>query len=230
MENEKYIIKKIQKLLNLANGRNASEGEVKTAMQMAQRLMTKYKISIANIGDEKAKNCEIRHEEFFSRKGGLNPADTCIINILLRFYRVRVLITHDFGKRGMMLVGTPEDIEIAKYVHSYLRKTFFDCWNNYKKENFRAERSSYYRGLSYGIIEKLDEAESQAKAEETETACQNYEIVLVNTKEAINNYINEIFGSRVKNERSRRVSSDSTSYHAGFTKGKTITINQAIKA
>ncbi len=228
MDIEKSILKRIQKLLALAKDKGASPAEAESAMAMAQRLMTKYKIEMANISDDSTKS-GIRHEEFFSRKGALNPADNCIINILLRFYRVRVLITHEFGNRGMMLVGTPEDIEIAKYVHGYLRTVFFDCWNTYKKVNPRADRNSYYRGLSYGIIEKLEEAEAQAKSEESETACKNYEIVLVNTKEAINNYINEIFGSRVKNERSRRISSDSSSYHAGFAKGTTVSINQAIK-
>lgn len=229
MDNEKYIIKKIQKLLNLAKGKNATEGEVKNAMEMAQRLMTKYKISIANLGDSAEKpDMAIKHEEFFSRKGGLNPADTCIINILLRFYRVRVLTTNNFGSKGMMLVGTPEDIEIAKYVHGYLRRTFFECWNNYKKENPRGDRASYYRGLSYGIIDRLEEAEKQAKAEESENACKNYEIVLANTTEAINSYVNETFGKYLKSERHRRTTSDGASYHAGFAKGKTIAINKAI--
>lgn len=229
MDNEKYIIKKIQKLLNLSNCKTASEGEVKNAMQMAQRLMTKYKISIANIEDETGKSkMDIKHETFFERKGSLNPADNCIMNILLRHYRVRVLTSYNWGKKGIMLVGTPEDIEIAKYVHGYLRKTFFDCWNNYKKENYKANKSSYYRGLSYGIIDKLEEAEKEAKAEESETACKNYEIVLVNTKQAINNYITNTFGKAVTSERHRRVRSDSTSYHAGFSKGRTISINKAI--
>lgn len=229
MDNEKHIIKRIQKLLNLAKGKNASEGEVKNAMEMAQRLMTKYKISMANLGDpEEKSNMGIRHEEFFSRKGMLNPADTCIINILLRFYRVRVLTTNNFGSKGMMLVGTPEDIEIAKYIHGYLRQTFFDCWNAYKKENINADKASYYRGLSYGIIERLTEAEKQAKAEESESACKNYEIVLVNTKEAIDSYVNNTFGRYLKSERRRTVRSDGDSYRAGFAKGKTIAINKAI--
>lgn len=229
MENEKHIIKRIQKLLNLAKGKNASEGEVKNAMEMAQRLMTKYKISIANLGDSDGNSdIGIIHEEFFSRKGMLNPADTCIINILLRFYRVRVLTTNSFGSKGMMLVGTPEDIEIAKYVHGYLRKTFFDCWNNYKKENRNADKTSYYRGLSYGIIERLEEAERQAKAEESESACKNYEIVLINTKEAINHYVNETFGKYLKSERRRITRSDGDSYRAGFAKGRTIAISKAI--
>ena len=229
MDIEKSILKRIQKLLTLAKDKGATQAEAENAMAMAQHLMTKYKIEMANISDDSPKS-GIRHEEFFSRKGALNPADNCIINILLRFYRVRVLITHDFGNRGMMLVGTPEDIEIAKYVHGYLRTVFFNCWNSYKKVNPRADRASYYRGLSYGIIEKLEEAEKRAKSEESETACKNYEIVLVKTKESINNYINEVWGKRVKNERSRRALSDSTSYHAGFTKGTTISIKQAIKS
>ena len=33
----------------------------------------------------------------------------------------------------MVVIGTPENIEIAKYVHGYLRKVFFKCWNEFKR-------------------------------------------------------------------------------------------------
>ena len=44
------IIKRIKKLLTLANNSGATEAEAKNAMAMAQRLMTKYNISMANVG------------------------------------------------------------------------------------------------------------------------------------------------------------------------------------
>ena len=122
------IIKRIKKLLTLANNSGATEAEAKNAMAMAQRLMTRYNISVANVGDEKPKQ-NIRHEEYFTRKGGLNPADKEITVILKRFYKVKILFN---GGRGLVMVGTPEDIEIAKYVHGYLRGVFFKCWNDYK--------------------------------------------------------------------------------------------------
>ena len=230
MDKEKHIIKRIQKLLNLARGKNASEGEVKNAMEMAQRLMIKYKISVANLDEtsDVKQGIGIQHEEFFSCKGSLNPADISILQLLIKFYRVRVIqFSRCWGGKGLTLVGTPEDIEIAKYVHGYLRKTYFDCWNNYKKENPLADRASYYRGLTDGISDRLREAEQQAKAEESKSACEKYEIVLVNTREAIIRYMNETFGN-LKNGRNRAVRNDRASFQAGHAKGKTIAINKAI--
>jgi len=220
------IIKRIKKLLTLANNSGATEAEAKNAMAMAQRLMTKYNISVANVGDEKPKQ-NIRHEEYFTRKGGLNPADKEITVILKRFYKVKILFN---GGRGLVMVGTPEDIEIAKYVHGYLRSVFFKCWNEYKSTAAFPHKADYYLGLQVGISERMTEAENSAKSEETREACEKYELAISNNSEAIKSYIFETFG---KLGRSRRRASGRTnveSFYAGKAKGSTVQINQAIKA
>ena len=79
---------------------------------MAQRLMTKYNITMANIENDTPAS-KIKHEYFFSR-AVLNPADTEITAILCRFYKVKILYN---GNSGMVVIGTSENIEIAKYVH-----------------------------------------------------------------------------------------------------------------
>ena len=221
------IIKRIKKLLTLANNSGATEAEAKNAMAMAQRLMTKYNISMANVGNDKPSERNIRHEQYFTRKGSLNPADKEITVILNKFYKVKILFS---GGCSLVMVGTPEDIEIAKYVHGYLRAVFFKCWNEYKETAAFPNKADYYFGLQTGICERMQEAENSAKSEETEEACKNYELVLVNNKEAIRSYIYDTFG---KLGRSRRRSSsrmDANSFYAGKAKGSTVQINQAIKA
>ena len=221
------IIKRIKKLLTLANNSGATEAEAKNAMAMAQRLMTKYNISMANVGSDKPSERNIRHEQYFTRKGSLNPADKEIAVILNRFYKVKILFN---GGCSLVMVGTPEDIEIAKYVHGYLRTVFFKCWNSFKETAAFPNKADYYFGLQTGICEKMHEAENSAKSEETQEACQKYELVLVKNKEAIANYIYDTFGKLGKSRRRSASRMDANSFYAGKTKGSTISINQAIKA
>ena len=220
------IIKRIKKLLTLANNSGATEAEAKNAMAMAQRLMTKYNISVANVGDEKPKQ-NIRHEEYFTRKGGLNPADKEITVILKRFYKVKILFN---GGRGLVMVGTPEDIEIAKYVHGYLRSVFFKCWNEYKSTAAFPHKADYYLGLQVGISERMTEAENSAKSEETREACEKYELSIINNREAIKSYIFETFGKLGRSRRRASGRTNADSFYAGKAKGSTVQINQVIKA
>ena len=87
MDTEKPILKRIQKLLTLSKDKGASKAEAERAMEMAQRLMTKYNITMANIENDTPAS-KIKHEYFFSR-AVLNPADTEITAILCRFYKVK---------------------------------------------------------------------------------------------------------------------------------------------
>ena len=221
------IIKRIKKLLTLANNSGATEAEAKNAMAMAQRLMTKYNISMANVGSDKPSERNIRHEQYFTRKGKLNPADKEIAVILNKFYKVKILFS---GGCSLVMVGTPEDIEIAKYVHGYLRAVFFKCWNTFKDSTAFPNKADYYFGLQTGICERMQEAENSAKSEETQEACKNYELVLVNNKEAIANYIYDTFGKLGKSRRRSTSRMDANSFYAGKAKGSTVQINQAIKA
>lgn len=221
------IIKRIKKLLTLANNSGATEAEAKNAMAMAQRLMTKYNISMANVGNDKPSERNIRHEQYFTRKGSLNPADKEIAVILNRFYKVKILFS---GGCSLVMVGSPEDIEIAKYVHGYLRAVFFKCWNSFKETAAFPNKADYYFGLQTGICERMQEAENSAKSEETQEACKKYELVLVKNKEAIANYIYDTFGKLGKSRRRSASRMDANSFYAGKAKGSTISINQAIKA
>lgn len=251
MDTEKSILKRIQKLLTLSKDKGASKAEAGRAMEMAQRLMTKYNITMANIESDTPAS-KIKHEYFFSR-AVLNPADTEITAILCRFYKVKILYN---GNSGMVVIGTPENIEIAKYVHGYLRNVFFKCWNEFKRSAneisaqaerpegrdgakhasqfkntcLRPNKADYYFGLRCGIYERMEQAEKDTLFGEGEESRQNYELALSNNEHELEVYIKNTF--RVIGESRRRQGKrmDATSYRAGREKGATLQINQAIKA
>jgi len=229
MEIEKAIMKKIQKLLTLAKDKGATEAEAKNAMAMAQRLMTKYNIETANLGED-APKASVRHESFFNRKGSFNPADQYVMSILQQFYKVRILFSNGTDGNGIIIIGSPDDIEIAKYVHGYLRSVFFKCWNEYKSTAAFPHKADYYLGLQVGISERMTEAENSAKSEETREACEKYELSIINNREAIKSYIFETFGKLGRSRRRASGRTNADSFYAGKAKGSTVQINQAIKA
>ena len=228
METTDAVMEKIKKLLTLANCKGATEAEAKNAMEMAQRLMTKYKISVANVSAESEKTIGIIHEVFHKRKSqSINPADEYIMPILKRFYRVYILYSGNRWGKELIIIGAPEDIEIAKYVHCFLRNIFFKCWNEYKRINEYANRRSYYRGLAEGLHERMHQAEVDEKQNAPTDSCQQFEVVLANTNIAIRDYITQTFGGMHRTN-GRKSSLDRSSYLAGKVKGGTISINKAI--
>lgn len=228
MDTTTSIIKKIKKLLTLANNKGATKSEAENAMAMAQKLMTKHKISIANIDTSEKGNIDINHESYFKRSA-TNPADNFIMIILQEFYNIRVIYRAGRNSSEIILIGTPEDIEIAKYIHAYLRNIFFKLWNDYKRTNPTANRKSFYFGVYKGFSDKMRTAQAEEKAKASKKRQEKFEIVLVNTKDAINKYVNDTF-KNLQTSRARRGSVDSNSYDAGRTRGANISINKAIHA
>lgn len=229
MNMEEPIIKRIHKLLRLANDRGATRAEAENAMAMAQRLMTKYNISVANVSDNPAAQTRIHHEAFFTRKANFNVADRLIMNLLVNYYKVRIIYRiKDWGKE-ILIVGTPDKVEIAKYVHGFLRKVFFRAWNEYKRTNCDADKNSFYRGMFLGISQRMKEAETQSTEEATSESLRKYEIVLGNEQEAINRYIGETFGRLRHSSSKLRQNLHERDFMAGHDKGRTVQINTAIK-
>ena len=226
-DTEKSIIQRIRKLLTLANNSGATEAEAQNAMAMAQRLMIKYNISTASIGVNNTVETDIKQEFYMKRKTAQNPADREIVRILERFYNVKIFFHSGIEGYYLMMIGTPENIEIAKYVHGYLRNVFFKCWNEYKRTVDFGNERTYYCGLRMGLYGKLEQAERETKSEASDTDCQKYELAIVNNKEAIMRYV----AKNIKYKTTRTPAyRNLDSYTAGRAKGATISINQAIKA
>ena len=225
MGTEKSILKRIQKLLTLSKDKGASKGGSRksngngsTAYDKIQYHYGEYRKRYSRIKDK---------TQILLLEAVLNPADTEITAILCRFYKVKILYN---GNSGMVVIGTSENIEIAKYVHGYLRKVFFKCWNEFKNTCLRPNKADYYFGLRCGIYERMEEAEKDTLSGEGEESRQNYELALSNNEHELEVYIKNTF--RVIGESRRRQGKrmDATSYRAGREKGATLQINQAIKA
>ena len=223
------ILNKVRKLLRLADrSRGATENEAKVALAKAQELMTRHNIDSALLRMEAGEKAGIDVTKgLYELPKSLNPADTLILSLLQGHFNVRVILMSGHGKTAVDIIGAPEDVDFAIYALSYLRETFFRCWNEFKKTAWNPDRASYYRGLRDGIHTELTAAKKRAEESYGDGDRQTYALAVVDQKAAITRYVDEHYG-KVGTRRSRPRRVDSASYFAGESKGRTIRINRPL--
>jgi hypothetical protein len=92
-----------------------------------------------------------------------------ISNILRKHFLVEVFLQKRHGKGSkrcnVCIFGTPENVQMARYVYSFLTATFQRLWITYKRENNvrMCYKSAFQMGLMRGLSDKLTENEEKFK-------------------------------------------------------------------
>lgn len=129
------LIDKIRKLLALGDisRSNTTVEEAEAAMSAAYKLMSENNISHTELEEEEYINVEF--DEYGNR-----PSEIMFIgSILTRFFFVKFVEvpykkTSRFTyRRKMVIFGSKENIEIAKYIYTFLERTYKSLWKNYTK-------------------------------------------------------------------------------------------------
>ena len=229
MKSESDILDKIRKLLRLADrSRGSTENEAKVALAKAQELMTRHNIDSALLRMEAGEKSGIDVTKgLYELPKSLNPADMLILSLLQAHFNVRVILMQGHRKTPVDIIGAPADVDFAIFALSYLRETFFRCWNEFKRTTVSPDKASYYRGLHDGIHAELTAAKHRAEQSYGSDARQSYALAVVDRDAAITRYVEETYG-KVGTRRTRRRRLDSRSYVAGETKGRTIRVNRPI--
>jgi len=222
------VLDKIRKLLSRTEARGASENEAKVAMAKAQELMTRHNIDSALLRMEAGEKAGIDVTKgLYELPKSLNPADVLILSLLQSHFNVRVILMSGHRKTPVDIIGAPEDVDFALYALTFLRETFFRCWNEFKKTAWNPDRASYYRGLRDSIHAELTAAKKRAEESYDDGDRQTYSLAVVDQNAAITRYVDEHYG-KLRNRTQRRRRVDSASYFAGETKGRTIRINRPL--
>lgn len=225
------ILDKIHKLLRLADrSRGSTENEAKVALSKAQELMTRHNIDSALLRMEREAEGGggfTVNKGTFDLPKTLNPADMMILSLLQSHFNVRTILMHGRDKTPVDIIGAPEDVDFAVYALTFLRETFFRCWNEFKRDTFKPDKASYYRGLRDGINSELTAAKRRAENAYTSGQMGRYELVVVDQKAIVARFVEDNYGKlRTRTQHNRRV--DSHSYVAGESKGRTIRINRPL--
>jgi hypothetical protein len=159
-EGEERVLDRVAKLLALAESPNVHEAQA--AMNAAQRLMLKYNLQV--IASGRAGRHAFRH--LGRPSGRVSESERILAAIIGDHFFVEVIWVPVWrpleGRRGSVLevCGTPENLEMAEYVHSFLTHTAERLWREYKRErgiSRNAQRRTFIAGVMTGFRRKLEQ-------------------------------------------------------------------------
>lgn len=150
------IIERIKKLLRLGADARGNAHEAERALQLAFELAEKHRVDVESLElDEKT--ARVVHERWHTGRR-FDRIRRAVFSLLQTFFHVTVCLSG----AEMIVVGRPQDITIARYVHDFLLRTAREClraWEAAEKSARRRvtlnKRANYITGFFWGISHKL---------------------------------------------------------------------------
>lgn len=234
------ILSKLQKILARADtSRGATQAEAEAAMAKAQKFAIEHDIDLASVSLDTG---EIRIEtDRVDLDGGTatrRPHHRFISQVLMACFDVRVL-WHAIGSKWTSkatIIGEKTDVTIATYCWSYLNDVYPTLLRRYVAAHpaygeSALGRSSYYQGLTLGIIKVNRRQREEAKADPVSGTA--YSLVLVKKEDTVTARVEQEFPN-VKAARAPRQKSlneyDQSAIAAGYRSGLGIKLGGALAA
>jgi len=216
------LLRRIQKLLALSESHNAHEAEA--AMAKARELMDKYELDLG------VAESDFGYAFFGQPRKQKSMRDQLIASVLVRFFHVELVWVPSHPvldpQRTLWLMevnGTPANLEIAEYVHDFLRREVELLWREHRRrrpwEKGRSAKRDFQVGVLKGLIDKLGRAGSPPPGAKRELMLLRQEKLRV------------FFHQRHPNLRSGRRMSyrETAAFHAGFERGRELEIRRGLK-
>jgi len=163
---EPRMLKRVAGLLALAESPNRHEAE--NAAAAARRLMLKHNIELSAHGSRS----RYGFRQLGLPKGRVQEHEHILAAIIADHFFVEAIWVpgyrpHD-GKRGNVLeiCGTPENLEIATYAHSFLTGTAERLWKQHKRDagiRSNRDRRGFLSGVMEGFRERLNAEKRHAE-------------------------------------------------------------------
>lgn len=219
MDNEqKQIIKKIQKILRLAN-QAGSEEEAKTAMQMAHDLLARHHLTLTDVSSISEEQCK---EEKLTFKGKFIAGHIkLLVDAMCVLFQCRTVFIRDLRRKEISIsfIGIDADPIVACQTYQFLLE--FASRMAKERKIKSSAKSDYLFGFSHSILQRVAEIRGQQQNTPRENA-------LVPVKDAaINKYLNMAYG-KAKNLREPRQRFCSHSLMAGLEDGEKASLNRQV--
>ena len=225
------VLRRIQKLLAIANDHRANPNEAASAAAMAAKIMKRYQLDHESVVLEQLKiSDEITTEDCVAtaKTNGTKPkvvptwAGT-VAAACAKVNEVEARMAHaSDGSTVVRFYGFKADVMVTKWMFDYLVGTILQLSNAYKTtdEYVRYGRqgvNAYRAGVARGICEKLNELH---RAQQVETQSAGTSLVVAKQKA-----ISEKFG-QFKYKRSQIKVGVGSSYDAGRADGRNVDLNR----
>jgi hypothetical protein len=164
VEREK-MLERVRELLAMAGSPN--EHEAATAMRLANKYLLKYNLSLSeakektSFGVRTLGRCTSRIQEY----------EHTLARILQDHFFVEAVWVFSYDSladrpgRILEVSGTPENLEMAEYVHRYILNVAEPLWREHRRRVGGGSRLQYLAGLIRGFEEKLESQKVQLREE-----------------------------------------------------------------
>lgn len=233
------LLDKLAKLLRLANDKAATQGEVANAMAAAKALARRHDIDIASVDFQQTGNGgggggvqTTRDSTLGTRTKYWKPFHDPILIVLEKVFEVRVVRTgyrHRTNSQwvctSISLVGTVQDVAIAKAIYPFLESMFPRVYreelNRGSFRDCRASMNGCYWGLANGIIDANKREEDNLQGEDR----SKWAMVVATKQDAVDRKFEELY-PKLKESRKTNKQVDPFAYMLGEKRGSKINLNQ----
>lgn len=165
---ETKMMRRIEKLLALAESQNRNEANA--AMTKAHDLITRYNIDVLTSGKRRryvsriVGSSALRHPRQDYHLSGLLSDFYFVDGIWISAY---VLEKGKMG-RALEISGTPQNVDIAEYVHDFIRSFIDARWREYNSTRrlTHHRKTDFAVGIVEGFREKLEAQHRRKKSRE----------------------------------------------------------------
>ncbi|MES2615156.1 MAG: DUF2786 domain-containing protein [Bdellovibrionota bacterium] len=185
---EESLLKKIQKLLNLAQSSN--EHEAALAMEKVQELYEKYNIQKIKLGQT---------QNYFNliinfKKKRIPITHSIAACILQEHFFVKIILSSlydcmaDTSHKTIELMGSRQNVLMAEFVFYFLVERIDLLWVNYSRQkNLGVKyKLSYQQGILNGFSKKLDTSKDSRTQENLKQEPQLHALIRLNDVELKN--------------------------------------------
>lgn len=226
VENQKYtdhefdkIQERLKKLLNLQSSSNVHEAELATIK--ANELIIEYNLNAIkeqkNFPDDSESYVDVILEG--SKKNAKHGA---IYDILRTFY-VAPVFNMSKGSFQLEVVGSKQNIALAKYVAGFLDHKLDELYDTEKKKNPKilrglAAKNAFLKGIGIGYVEKIEHSHKMHS--------RGNELVVL--KQELQKQVAQVY-PRLGASYSSAGHGHNAAKDIGITAGKNLSINPALK-
>jgi len=213
------VIRKIQALLNLANGTDV-EGEMDTALLMAQKLLKKYDLDMDDIQiKEEVADLTTEESDDFTRTYAWMWHISKAIDILCNTQHFR---SGKGWKFRMHFCGTKTDVIAALSMFRFLHDTI-QSMGKYAKFSGIKERNSYCNGVGYRVWQRVVENNQQEKLEAPEEEVTRTTAIVLVKDQAVSKYVEE--HHNIKSLKPKTVSRNRSAWMMGMRDGNRVPLS-----
>lgn len=229
------LMRRVQKLLAVAQDSRANPNEAANAAAMAEKIMRKYQIDNADLVQKQLKDADnFATREVFAKMKLHQPSKR--IPPWAQWLAVSVAKLHDCGVRNawsrhesgepsacMRIYGFGMDVELAAWTFEYLRDELIRAVRQFNKEQACPDKlasNSFRTGFVTAVLRNLQKLIAQ---KERENAADATGTALVVAKAQA---VAERFGEFEYDSRDSKARVDADAFHDGVRKGRNVDVSR----